>query len=827
MSFSFLLHSSEFWCLLSIAGLVYTYFGYPLLLSILERFCWWPVERKDITPRISVVILAHNEAGVIARKIKNILNSQYPNEKMEIIVASDGSDDGTNEIVRGFEGEGVRLNAYPVRRGKPSLMNDAVKNIDSEIIVFCDARQMFAETTIPSLISNFADSSVGGATGLLVFTKDGREGIGHGVDSYWRYESFLREKESGIHSSVGATGALVAVRRELYKPLPVETILDDVVLPLSIIRQGFRVILDKQAPLYDAPSKDWRAEFTRKARTLAGNFQILVHHSRMGKPLSSDIGFEYLSHKVMRLMGPLFLLTAAITSYQLSSESTIFEGLFFVQVAFYFAAAIGWFAEKTSWRIPLCHAPYAFMVIHFAMIIGFFRYISGTDSVRWDREAVVDNALYLKVATIGVDIALIIFAMAMSLLLRHSGEVPQNEWLSFQIVAPWIALIAACVLYTMRIPEKRLLDMEPEFLLRIFSAMNWVTIGLLIIMFITGRKGPSMATLVIPFTYVISVFLLSSWRMIVRIFRWWNLSDESSKQILLVSGDLIDECLLYRLEGIESGRHTCIGVLSEKSMQLVGVRYLGALSNLSVVLASYSIDEVVIQASALMPDEILNITVECDSRNVNYKVIASYFDIISAHSTVDLVNFVPMLEVSDSRIDEVPSMCKRLIDVFVSLFLLIVLLPIFIEEFIRRLIIYRKWPIVSRWRVGQYGSHIKLYRFRVSKNSNKRASRGRVIARLPLLLNIFLGHLSFVGPRAMLPRSVRKLSAWERGVLTLRPGVTGLEQTLSRVHRGMVSRLMPSVFYVRNYSLFLDAKVIMRSVWGMIRVSYARTRREK
>ena len=269
-----------FW--IALAVLAYTWFGYPALLFACERLMYTPVRREAITPSVSVLVVAHDEEDVLARKIENLLALDYPKDLLEIVVASDGSHDRTVEIARAYQSQGIELREFPVRRGKASVLNDIVPDLAGEIVVLADARQRLERDVLRRLAANFADPAVGGVSGELVLETPAAAGIALSMNAYWRYEKWIRAKESNIHSTVGGTGAIFALRKELFRPLPGETILDDVVLPFQIVKRGFRVVMELGARAWDVAHESWQREFARKARTLSGNFQILFHFRRMG-----------------------------------------------------------------------------------------------------------------------------------------------------------------------------------------------------------------------------------------------------------------------------------------------------------------------------------------------------------------------------------------------------------------------------------------------------------------------------------------------------------------------------------------------------------------
>ena len=255
-----------FW--LAAGVLVYTFVGYPVAIGALARLKPKPVRRARVHPPVSVLIAAYNEAAVIGGRIENCLALDYPADRLEIIVASDGSTDGTADVARryarpGRPGPAVSVLDYPWRRGKPSVLNDSVPRCASEIVVLGDARQRWDRDAVRRLVENFADPAVGAASGELILANAAGAAVGEGVGAYWRYEKAIRRAESAVHATVGATGALYAIRRALFEPIPPDTLADDVLIPLRIARRGHRVVFDGSARARDRVAASGREEHTR------------------------------------------------------------------------------------------------------------------------------------------------------------------------------------------------------------------------------------------------------------------------------------------------------------------------------------------------------------------------------------------------------------------------------------------------------------------------------------------------------------------------------------------------------------------------------------
>lgn len=335
-----------FWVSVLLVG--YVYLGYPALLA-----AWSAAAGRDSTrrrnsdpsawPSVSVIIAARNEASRLAARVENLLEQSYPHP-LDIIVVSDGSTDRTHNVIDRFGGR-IRLIELP-HGGKPLALNAGVAAARGEIVVFADARQSFARDAVQQLASRFADPEIGGVTGELILDCENnpeaaQSTIGEGVGLYWRYEKWLRRHESRVGSTLGATGAIYAIRRSLWRPLPVETLLDDVLAPMRVVLGGKRVVFEERARAFDRAAADGPTESRRKIRTLAGNYQILRLEPRVLLPGVNPIWVQYLSHKFGRLLVPWALLTMFVSSTVLAGASWFYFVALILQLCFYGLAALG------------------------------------------------------------------------------------------------------------------------------------------------------------------------------------------------------------------------------------------------------------------------------------------------------------------------------------------------------------------------------------------------------------------------------------------------------------------------------------------------------
>jgi poly-beta-1,6-N-acetyl-D-glucosamine synthase len=290
-------------------------------------------------PRVTVVIAARNEGENIERRIRNIIDQDYPKERLEVIIVSDGSEDATDDIVKTIIKETelwakgfLRIHSFKPSLGKPFCINMGVAAANGDFIVFTDCRQRFADNAIKELIKNFVDEKVGCVSGELVFEETPGSSIEAEMGAYWRFEKWLRKLESVTGSVPGATGAIYAVRKKLFRPLPVQTLLDDVLIPMHICMQGFRTIFEGKAIAYDMVSMNLGFEKKRKIRTLAGNWQLLILEPKLLSPFKNPIWARFFSHKILRLLIPHCFIAIMIVAFCLKT----FCSIVFISLVFLF-----------------------------------------------------------------------------------------------------------------------------------------------------------------------------------------------------------------------------------------------------------------------------------------------------------------------------------------------------------------------------------------------------------------------------------------------------------------------------------------------------------
>jgi cellulose synthase/poly-beta-1,6-N-acetylglucosamine synthase-like glycosyltransferase len=359
-----------FW--FSAALVLYVYAGYPCLVAAWARLVDRRPRRLPFPagswPSISIVIAARNEARRLPARVANLLAQDYPGDR-EIIIVSDGSTDRPGDALAAF-GPSVRLIELPPG-GKPAALNAGVAAAPGEVLVFADARQRFAPGSLVALVENLSDPSVGGVTGELILdceeSPDTGSRVGEGIGLYWRYEKSMRRNESRVWSTLGATGAIYAIRRALWRPLPQSTLLDDVLAPMRIVLAGSRVVFDDRARAYDRASDDAAAETRRKKRTLAGNYQILAQEPRLLLPVANPVWLQYMSHKVGRLIVPWALMALLLSSLVLAGYGAIYAVALGAQLLFYALAAAGAALEA---RQRMSRVAFTFVILNFSAIAG-------------------------------------------------------------------------------------------------------------------------------------------------------------------------------------------------------------------------------------------------------------------------------------------------------------------------------------------------------------------------------------------------------------------------------------------------------------------------
>ncbi len=369
---------------------VYHYIVYPAIVILLARAAGKPVPPREPAeadwPTLTVVIAAYNEERVIHDKLLNTLSLDYPAGKLEVVVAADGSSDGTQKIAAQFADRGVRVLHDPQRRGKTSALNRALAVARGDIVVFSDANNLFNTDALRKLVRHFSDPEVGGVCGLKqIFESADRESaVGDGL--YWKYESAIKMAESRLGSITNADGEIFAIRRALYRPLDERLINDDAAITFELVRSRHRVLYEPLARSYEQASITIEDDFNVKVRMVSGGFQTLQHYWRFLVPPRGAFAFAFFSHKILRWTAPELLMAMLASSAILAATgSTFYMAMLAMQLAFYLLAAAGWLLRKRGpLALPL-YVPFYFCAMNTAALFGLYRHL--TRSTQWKKAA--------------------------------------------------------------------------------------------------------------------------------------------------------------------------------------------------------------------------------------------------------------------------------------------------------------------------------------------------------------------------------------------------------------------------------------------------------
>jgi poly-beta-1,6-N-acetyl-D-glucosamine synthase len=367
----------------------YSYFGYALLSYAMVKIRRKPLPVFDhsFAPDVSIVIAAYNEKDFIADKIQNTFELDYPPEKLKIIVVTDGSDDGTEHLIKDFPG--VKHLHIPQRNGKIAAIDRAMSYVETPIVIFTDANTFINKDAVRKIIRHFKSDLVGGVAGeKRVQNKKSGGMIGTGEGLYWKYESFLKKLDSQLYSVVGAAGELYAIRKELYESVPKDTIIEDFYLTLKIAGRGYRIVYEPEAFSIESSSISVPEELKRKIRIAAGGIQSIIRLKNLLNPFKYKIlSFQYISHRVLRwTLAPLSILLIFLSNYILGYlEIPFYRMIFILQAIFYIMATLGMFLENSRVRIKLFFIPFYFLIMNYAVYVGFLRHLKGSQSVLWEK----------------------------------------------------------------------------------------------------------------------------------------------------------------------------------------------------------------------------------------------------------------------------------------------------------------------------------------------------------------------------------------------------------------------------------------------------------
>lgn len=357
--------------LLCLALIGYSFGGYPMLMGLLARCCPKPwKEATEPEKGLSIVLCVHNAEAIIRERLQNLLECTWEGP-LEIIVVCDGCTDGTVKVIQALAATQVRVLETQAKGGKPAGLNLALPKCSHKIVVLADARQSFAKDALQKLAAPFADTEVGAVSGLLEIAAS-QAGGGRGVDLYWRLETKLRAFEGRFDSVIGCTGAICAIRRDLFEPLPSDTLLDDVVIPMRIAHRGHRVIYEPAAKAYDPQQLEPEKEQKRKLRTLVGNFQMIERYPEWMLPWQNRLWWMLISHKYLRLLVPWLMIAALVLSV-IGAGQPFVRVMLILQVLCYAAGVLGLKVKGIQSRFV--SIPAGFLLLQASCFMAFFAYV--------------------------------------------------------------------------------------------------------------------------------------------------------------------------------------------------------------------------------------------------------------------------------------------------------------------------------------------------------------------------------------------------------------------------------------------------------------------
>lgn len=375
-----------FW--LSIALIVYSYAVYPFILRFIAKIFGSTQNHTELIssdeyPEVAVVIAAYNEEQEIKTRVDNLLEQDYPSDKLKIFIGSDGSTDKTNEILTSFNDERLNAHLFEQNRGKASVLNNLVSLVTQPFIVFSDANTNFEPDAIKRLVRHFDTTEVGAVCGELNLYK--KEENDNKDNTYWRYEQFLKENESKVDALLGANGAIYAIRTELYQPIPPNTIVDDFLIVMNVAKEKHRIIYDKTALAHEEIAPNIAEETKRRVRIGTGNYQAFSKLLWALNPLIGWRFFSYVSHKVLRWFTPHFMVIAVISNILLLGNP-LYNGFFAIQLIAYYLAYWGKKESTLGNKVPVIVAFIAFFVaMNMALLKGFYRFSFKNVQGTWQR----------------------------------------------------------------------------------------------------------------------------------------------------------------------------------------------------------------------------------------------------------------------------------------------------------------------------------------------------------------------------------------------------------------------------------------------------------
>ena len=378
----------EFLFWLSLGLLAFTYAVYGIFIWLVNRIFKPGKIISDVAgelPEVAILIAAYNEEDVIASKICNTLQLDYPASKLHVYVVSDGSNDSTNAIVSSFSN--VTLLFESARKGKTAAINRAMTFIKEPITVFTDANVMLNKMALAKMVTHYIDPDTGGVSGEKRVIEEGVDSASATEGLYWKYESFLKREDARMSTLVGAAGELFSIRTNLYEALPENTLLDDFMISMGIILRNYRIAYEPDAFATELPSLNINEEYKRKVRIGAGGIQSLLRLPQLLNPFRFGLlSFQYFFHRFMRwTFAPILIVLAYVLNMMLVTEGIGYAVLFELQTIFHIASLVGWYCERKNIKVKLFFVAYYFNFMHFCIVAGWFKYLKGGQKAAWDK----------------------------------------------------------------------------------------------------------------------------------------------------------------------------------------------------------------------------------------------------------------------------------------------------------------------------------------------------------------------------------------------------------------------------------------------------------
>lgn len=363
--------------------ILYTYLGYTLLIPCLALFFRKPVRREDVEFRVTFLITAYNEEKNIRKKLNEVLELDYPRDQLELMVASDGSTDRTDEIVGEFADRGVILKRVEGRVGKTATQNEAVRSATGDVIIFSDATTVYEKDAIRKLTRNYADLEVGAVSGRYEYVNPTGAPVGTGSILFWRYENFIKSMQTRIRTITGCCGCIYSVRRAAYVPLPPD-IISDLVEPLKIIERGYRVVFEPEAVAYEETTEKPVEEFSMRVRVITRAMRGILYVKSLLNPLRYPfVSFQLFSHKVLRWLIPFFLVIMMASNTFLLGH-WFYNLAFGLQALFYLSALVGLAGDRYGIKLRPLAIPLYFCVVNAASMVAFWKTLKGQKMVTWE-----------------------------------------------------------------------------------------------------------------------------------------------------------------------------------------------------------------------------------------------------------------------------------------------------------------------------------------------------------------------------------------------------------------------------------------------------------